>query len=54
MRDVQMGLELRLRLKGYVAFLAARVVWAHEVRAREVDLQRLIVVIEHTAEVLTA
>ena len=54
MRDVQVRLELRLGLESDVALLAAGVVRADEVRAREVHLQLLVVVVEHVAEVLAA
>ena len=52
MRDVQVRLELRLSLESNVALLSAGVVRADEVRAREVHLQLLVVVVEHVAEVL--
>ena len=54
MRDIQMRLELLLSLESDVALLSARVVRADEVRAREVHLQLLVVVVEHVAEVLAA
>jgi len=53
MSDIEMGLQLRLRLECDIALLAARVVGTHEVRAREMDLQRLVVIVEHIAVVLT-
>jgi len=49
-----MGLQLVLSLECHVAFLAARVVRADEVRTTEVHLQRLVVVIEHITVVLPA
>ena len=49
-----MRLKLGFSLEGDVALLAARVVRAHEVRTRKVNLQLLIVVVEHVAEVLAA
>ena len=54
MRDVQVRLELLLSLESNVALLAAGVIRADEVRAREVHLQLLVVVVEHVAEVLAA
>ena len=49
-----MGLQLRLALESYIAFRATGIVWALKVRAREMDLERLVMVIEHLTMILTA
>lgn len=52
--NVQVGLQLVLRLEGHVALGLARVVGADVMGAGKVDLEGLVVVVEHVTEVLSA
>ena len=53
MHDVQMSLQLVLCLERDITLLTTPVVWTLEVRALEVDFQRLITIVEHVSVVLT-